>query len=160
MQALENMHVYPAKSKHWTKKSLLLVIRKRDFYCFIIRSLGWYKLKWTAIQAFLREGGGKFDNVQDTSTIKQQSRATTAHGVILKCSSEWRMVTNETKTKQNLLKVIRCLCKRDCDSRKCTCKKHGLTCSFACNECKGVGNRRTVVHDLAHKLRTLSTMAH
>jgi hypothetical protein len=37
-----------------------------------------------------------------------------------------------------LLKVIRCSCKVNCESRRCTCKKHGLQCSYACGECRGI----------------------
>ena len=40
---------------------------------------------------------------------------------------------------ENLLSVIRCNCKTDCSSRRCSCKKHGLDCSSACGECRGVG---------------------
>ncbi|KAK2570384.1 hypothetical protein P5673_005186 [Acropora cervicornis] len=38
----------------------------------------------------------------------------------------------------NLLKVIRCTCKQECDSRRCSCRKFGIPCSFACSECRGV----------------------
>ena len=38
----------------------------------------------------------------------------------------------------NLLKVIRCTCKQGCDSRRCSCMKFGIPCSFACSECRGV----------------------
>ncbi len=37
-----------------------------------------------------------------------------------------------------LLQVIRCSCKTDCDSRRCSCKKHGLACSTACSNCRGI----------------------
>ena len=37
-----------------------------------------------------------------------------------------------------LARVIRCNCKTDCMSRSCTCQKHGLECSLACEECKGL----------------------
>lgn len=36
-----------------------------------------------------------------------------------------------------LLHVVRCKCKSNCDTRRCTCRKHGLECTTACNECKG-----------------------
>ena len=36
-----------------------------------------------------------------------------------------------------LLKVVRCTGKHDCDTRRCSCKKHGQDCSVACGECKG-----------------------
>lgn len=38
---------------------------------------------------------------------------------------------------KDLLCVFRCNCKTGCDTRRCTCKKHGLECSPACGECKG-----------------------
>ena len=37
-----------------------------------------------------------------------------------------------------LLQIIRCNCRTDCDSRRCSCKKHGLVCSTACGTCRGV----------------------
>jgi hypothetical protein len=36
-----------------------------------------------------------------------------------------------------LLAIIRCKCKQNCDSKRCSCRKHGLECSVACKECKG-----------------------
>lgn len=38
----------------------------------------------------------------------------------------------------NLLNMIRCKCKQNCDSRKCTCRKNGLECSSGCAECRGL----------------------
>ena len=37
-----------------------------------------------------------------------------------------------------LLRYIRCNYKTDCKSKACTCRKHGLDCSLACGECKGL----------------------
>ena len=37
-----------------------------------------------------------------------------------------------------LLKVLRCSCKTDCSTARCTCRKHGLECSFVCGECRGI----------------------
>jgi len=37
----------------------------------------------------------------------------------------------------NLLAIVRCKCKLNCDTRRCSCRKHGLECSVACKECKG-----------------------
>lgn len=37
-----------------------------------------------------------------------------------------------------LLKCIRCCCKMNCDNRRCTCRKHGLTRTAACGECHGI----------------------
>ena len=39
-----------------------------------------------------------------------------------------------------LLNIIRCTgkYKSRCDTRRCTCRKHGLDCTVACSECKVV----------------------
>ncbi|CAH3187344.1 unnamed protein product [Porites lobata] len=46
--------------------------------------------------------------------------------------------TDQPPAPDNLLKVIRCTCKQGCDSRRCSCRKFGIPCSFACSECRGV----------------------
>ena len=38
----------------------------------------------------------------------------------------------------NLLKVIRWTCYQGCNSRRCSCRKFGIPCSFACSECRVV----------------------
>ena len=38
---------------------------------------------------------------------------------------------------EDLLNIIRCNCRKDCSSGKCSCRKHGLTCTAACGECRG-----------------------
>lgn len=38
---------------------------------------------------------------------------------------------------EDLLKVVRCNCKKDCSSGNCSCRKHGLVCTTACGECRG-----------------------
>lgn len=45
---------------------------------------------------------------------------------------------------EDLLNVIRCTCKKDCSSGRCSCRKHGLTCTTACGECRGVSCMNTV----------------
>lgn len=38
----------------------------------------------------------------------------------------------------SLLSIIRCSCAENgCNSQRCTCKKHGISCSFACKNCQG-----------------------
>ncbi|KAK6186089.1 hypothetical protein SNE40_008194 [Patella caerulea] len=37
-----------------------------------------------------------------------------------------------------ILSIIRCKCKVNCDSKRCSCRKHGLECSISCKECKGL----------------------
>ncbi len=40
---------------------------------------------------------------------------------------------------EHLLKVIRCNCKSDCSTLRCSCKKHNIECTPACGNCKGTG---------------------
>ncbi|KAK6175354.1 hypothetical protein SNE40_013838 [Patella caerulea] len=50
---------------------------------------------------------------------------------------------------ESLLKVIRCSCKGDCNSKQCSCRKHGLACAAGCGECRGISctNSETVISD-------------
>jgi hypothetical protein len=36
-----------------------------------------------------------------------------------------------------LINVIRCKCKSNCDNRRCSCRTHGLQCTTACTDCRG-----------------------
>lgn len=48
----------------------------------------------------------------------------------------------------SLLRVIRCSCKGDCGTgKRCSCRKYGLTCTFACKECSGANcnNKQSVI---------------
>ena len=38
----------------------------------------------------------------------------------------------------SLLNLIKCNCRGQCDRNTCTCRKHGLTCTLACRQCKGI----------------------
>ena len=38
---------------------------------------------------------------------------------------------------ESLLKIVHCNCEIDCNWRRCTCRKMGLECSVACDECRG-----------------------
>ena len=35
------------------------------------------------------------------------------------------------------LSSIRCICKTNCETRRCSCRKHGLECNISCGECRG-----------------------
>ena len=47
------------------------------------------------------------------------------------------IATTEPCAPDNLLKFIRCKCKGGCKSANCSCKKHGLSCAVACQNCRG-----------------------
>lgn len=45
--------------------------------------------------------------------------------------------TDKPPAHQSILELIRCKCKKDCKTKRCTCRKHGLDCSPACGVCQG-----------------------
>ena len=48
------------------------------------------------------------------------------------------VTSNLLPAPDDLLHMIRCNCHGDCGTMRCTCKKHGITCSIACGNCKGL----------------------
>ena len=48
----------------------------------------------------------------------------------------------------SLLEMVRCNCRKDCSTHRCTCRKHGLECSPACGECKGHSCANSAARDL------------
>ena len=39
---------------------------------------------------------------------------------------------------EELLELIRCKCRIDCSTKRCSCFAHGLKCSMSCSDCNGV----------------------
>ena len=76
-----------------------------------------------------------------------QTQLWMAKGINLN-AEEWGWVTSEDRLEplltnlppapETLMKVIRCNCKTDCDTGRCTCRKLGLECSVVCGECNGI----------------------
>ena len=62
------------------------------------------------------------------------------------CSFGWKIVdgvywpipSSVVCAPDDLLNLIRCKCKGSCKSLACSCRKHGLSCSVACQNCRGV----------------------
>ena len=55
--------------------------------------------------------------------------------------TEGQMIPIQTDRKpapDYLLEAIRCKCKTDCSTRRCSCRRYGLECSPACGDCKGL----------------------
>ena len=50
----------------------------------------------------------------------------------------WPIYTNKPLAPDDLLKIIRCGCKGDCNTNRCVCRKNGLACSDICKECRGL----------------------
>ena len=48
------------------------------------------------------------------------------------------VTTNKGPAPKKLLEMIHCNCKGKCNRTICSCKKHGLPCSYACGTCKGI----------------------
>ena len=57
--------------------------------------------------------------------------------------------TDKPPAPPHLLQSIRCKCQTDCSTAKCSCRKHGLSCSPGCGECRGssCSNSVTVIED-------------
>lgn len=57
-------------------------------------------------------------------------------GWIKSCNKYVLVKTIFPEAPERLLKMVRCGCKQNCDSKRCTCKKNGLrcTCTAACGE--------------------------
>ena len=47
------------------------------------------------------------------------------------------MKTTLAPAPDELLNIIRCNCKSNCDSKRCSCRKHGIPCSMSCGQCRG-----------------------
>ena len=61
---------------------------------------------------------------------------------------EWGWKTSEGKfipimtdlqpAPQKLLEIIQCNCRSGCNTMRCSCRKHGMVCSMACSDCRGI----------------------
>ena len=47
------------------------------------------------------------------------------------------ITTDMPAAPDGLLRVVRCNCKTDCSTAKCSCRKHGLQFSACCGDCRG-----------------------
>ena len=47
------------------------------------------------------------------------------------------IMTDLPPAPKQLLKIVKCSCKRRCDSTNCTCKHNGLSCTIVCKIYKG-----------------------
>ena len=46
------------------------------------------------------------------------------------------IMTDLQPAPQKFLEIVRCACKSGCYTMRCSCRKHGMTCSAACSECR------------------------
>lgn len=44
---------------------------------------------------------------------------------------------DEPAAPDELLNIIKCSCKTDCQTARCSCRQHGLVCGAGCSECRG-----------------------
>ena len=58
--------------------------------------------------------------------------------------------TDQPAAPSELLDVICCSCKKDCTTRRCTCRKYGLPCTNVCGECRGVSCTNSQLPDLSN----------
>ena len=48
------------------------------------------------------------------------------------------IMTDLQPAPQKFLETVRCGCKYACNTTRCSCRTHGMICSTACSECRGV----------------------
>ncbi|CAH1102959.1 unnamed protein product [Psylliodes chrysocephalus] len=48
-----------------------------------------------------------------------------------------RVQMEEKPAPKNIMELILCGCKGDCNLNTCSCRKHGIPCNFACKICEG-----------------------
>lgn len=47
--------------------------------------------------------------------------------------------------------LFRCNCTQECNTKTCTCRKHGIDCSIVCGNCKGVScSNCTILEETDH----------
>ena len=46
--------------------------------------------------------------------------------------------TDAAVAPEDLLHVVKCSCKTDCSSARCSCRRNGLYCTASCGECRGM----------------------
>ena len=59
------------------------------------------------------------------------------------------IMTDQPAAPPEILDVVRCSCKKDCSTKRCTCKKHGLPCTAICGECCGTSCTNSQLPDLS-----------
>jgi len=59
-------------------------------------------------------------------------------GWVLKNGQYHAILTDKEVAPVDLLVMVRCNCKLDCTTRRCTCRKNDMECSSACGQCRGV----------------------
>ena len=58
--------------------------------------------------------------------------------------------TDQPAAPSELLDVIYCSCKKDCTTRRCTCRKYSLPCTNVCRECRGGSCTNSQLPDLSN----------
>lgn len=54
------------------------------------------------------------------------------------------LYTDAAAAPEDLLHVVKCNCKTDCATSRCSCRRHGLFCTGGCGECRGDGCMNSV----------------
>lgn len=58
------------------------------------------------------------------------------------------VLTDIPPAHESIMELIRCNCKTDCKTQRCTCRKNGLDCSSACGVCQGQSCQNASYPDL------------
>ena len=57
------------------------------------------------------------------------------------------VITNKHVASKELLEIVRCNCKTDCSTKRCTCRRNNLECSSACEQCRGICSNMLAITD-------------
>ena len=58
------------------------------------------------------------------------------------------MQTDKPAAPAELLDIISCSCKKLCNTKRCTCRQHGLHCSDVCTDCRGTSCSNSELPDV------------
>ena len=59
------------------------------------------------------------------------------------------IMTDQPAAPPELMDVVCCSCKKECNTKRCTCQKHGLPCTAVCRECCGASCTNCQLPDLS-----------
>ena len=75
-----------------------------------------------------------YHQIRVSTALSENDMDALMWGWTMKNGSIVPIATDAAPAPQNLLEIFRCSCKGSCGTR-CFCRKNGLECAAACNEC-------------------------
>ena len=85
--------------------------------------------------------------IQEWISLEGDAMAPLEWGWIITGDKMFPIYTNRAPAPEDLLHLIRCTCKTDCLTRRCSCRLYGLSCTAACAHCKGESCFNSASHE-------------